>query len=139
MRDFDSTPAAKSDRISRLVKHLFEKMPEIEPARAELITESYKASEGLPETTRKALAFDHILKNLPIIIRPEELIVGSTTLAPRGCQTYPEFSYEWLEAEFDTVETRTADPFYISEDTKRRLRAVNPYWKGRTTSELARS
>ncbi|HCS00697.1 MAG TPA: formate C-acetyltransferase/glycerol dehydratase family glycyl radical enzyme [Lachnospiraceae bacterium] len=139
MRDFDSTPAAKSERISRLVKHLFEKMPEIEPARAELITESYKASEGLPETTRKALAFDHILKNLPIIIRPEELIVGSTTLAPRGCQTYPEFSYEWLEAEFDTVETRTADPFYISEDTKRRLRAVNPYWKGRTTSELARS
>lgn len=139
MKKYDSTPVQKSDRIGRLVKHLFEKMPEIEAARAELITESYKSSEGMPETMRKALAFDHILENLPIIIRPEELIVGSTTIAPRGCQTYPEFSYEWLEAEFDTVEKRSADPFYISEETKQRLRAVNPYWKGRTTSELARS
>ncbi len=139
MKDFDSTPVQKSERITRLVRHLFEKMPEIEPVRAELITESYRSTEGLPETTRKALAFDHILKNLPIIIRPEELIVGSTTIAPRGCQTYPEFSYEWLEAEFDTVEHRSADPFYISEDTKARLKAVNPYWKGKTTSELARA
>lgn len=94
-------------------------MPEIEAARAELITESFKATEGQPVVMRKARAFEHILKNLPIIIRPEELIVGSTTIAPRGCQTYPEFSYEWLEAEFETVETRSADPFYISEETKR--------------------
>ena len=139
MRDFDSTPVERSERITRLVQHLFRKMPEIEAARAELITESYMETEGLPETTRKAMAFDHILKGLPIIIRPEELIVGSTTIAPRGCQTYPEFSYEWLEAEFDTVEHRAADPFYISEAKKERLRKVNPYWKGRTTSELARA
>ncbi len=139
MKTFDSTPMPKTERISKLVADLFAKMPEIEAARAELITESYQSTEGLPETTRKALAFRHILANLPIIIRPGELIVGSTTLAPRGCQTYPEFSYEWLEAEFDTVEHRAADPFYISEDTKKRLLKVHPYWKGKTTSELARS
>ena len=110
MGNYDSTPIAKSDRIKRLVDHLYAKMPEIEAARAELITESFKATEGQPVVMRKARAFEHILKNLPIIIRPEELIVGSTTIAPRGCQTYPEFSYEWLEAEFETVETRSADP-----------------------------
>ncbi len=86
---------------------------------------------------RRAKAFAHILENIPIIIRDLELIVGSTTIAPRGCQTYPEFSYEWLEAEFDTVETRAADPFYISEQTKRELKEADAYWKGRTTSELA--
>ncbi len=139
MRAFDSTPVKKTERITRLVADLFAKMPEIEAARAELITESFKATEGLPVVTRKALAFRHILKGLPIVIRPGELIVGSTTLAPRGCQTYPEFSYDWLEAEFDTVEHRSADPFYISEETKERLKKVNPYWKGKTTSELARS
>ena len=139
MRAFDSTPMPKTERITKLVADLFAKMPEIEPARAELITESFRSSEGLPIVTRKAMAFRHILNGLPIVIRPGELIVGSTTLAPRGCQTYPEFSYEWLEAEFDTVEHRTADPFYISEETKERLRKVNPYWKGKTTSELARS
>ena len=134
---YDGTPVAKSDRIPKLVEALFAKMPEIEAARAELITESYKQTEGMPVVLRKALSFKHILENIPIIIRDNELIVGSSTIAPRGCQTYPEFSYEWLEAEFDTVETRSADPFYISEETKKRLRAVNPYWKGKTTSELA--
>ena len=139
MGNYDSTPIAKSDRIKRLVDHLYAKMPEIEAARAELITESFKATEGQPVVMRKARSFEHILKNLPIIIRPEELIVGSTTIAPRGCQTYPEFSYEWLEAEFETVETRSADPFYISDETKKRLLAADAYWKGKTTSELATS
>ncbi|MBR6771326.1 MAG: glycyl radical protein [Lachnospiraceae bacterium] len=139
MVTYNSTPVVKSPRISRLVEHLFAKMPEIEAARAELITESYQQTEGLPVIIRKARALEHMLNNLPIIIRPEELIVGSTTLAPRGCQTYPEFSYEWLEAEFDTVERRSADPFYISEDTKQRLLKANAYWKGKTTSELATS
>ena len=120
---------AKTDRITRLVANLYAKMPEIESARAKLITESYRETEGQPIVMRRALAFSHILKGLPIIIRDEELIVGSTTLAPRGCQTYPEFSYEWLEAEFDTVEHREADPFYISEETKADLRKVDPYWK----------
>ena len=65
--------------------------------------------------------------------------MGSSTIAPRGCQTYPEFSYQWLEDELDTVETRSADPFYIAEETKQELREVHKYWKGKTTSELATS
>lgn len=129
----------KTDRIKRLIENLFAKMPEIESARARLITESYQSTESQPVIIRRAKAFEHILKNIPIIIRKEELIVGSTTLAPRGCQTYPEFSCEWLEAEFDTVETRSADPFYISEETKKILKEANSYWKGKTTSELATS
>lgn len=114
-------------------------MPEIESARAILITESYRQTENEPMVIRRAKAFAHILENIPIVIRDLELIVGSTTIAPRGCQTYPEFSYEWLEAEFDTVETRSADPFYISEKTKQELKEANAYWKGKTTSELATS
>ena len=129
----------KSPRIERLIGHLYAKMPEIEADRAVLITESYKATEGEPIILRRAKAFAHILENLPITIRPEELIVGSNSKAPRGCQVFPEYSYAWLEAEFDTVATRSADPFYISEETKSKLREVYPYWKGKTTSELATS
>ncbi len=134
---YNSTDIPKTDRIPKLVEHLYAKLPEIESARAVLITESYRQTENEPMVIRRAKAFQHILENIPIIIRDLELIVGSTTIAPRGCQTYPEFSYEWLEAEFDTVETRSADPFYISEQTKRELKEANAYWKGRTTSELA--
>jgi formate C-acetyltransferase len=127
----------KTERIPRLVAHLYAKMPEIESARARLITESYKATEDKPIVMRRALAFAHILDNIPIIIREDELIVGSSTIAPRGCQTYPEFSYKWLEAEFETVATRKADPFYIAEQTKKELLAADAYWEGKTTSELA--
>ncbi len=139
VRVYDGTKIAKSDRIKKLVDHLYAKMPEIEAARAELLTESFKETENEPMVIRKAKSFYHILDKLPIVIRPLELIVGSTTIAPRGCQTYPEFSYDWLEAEFETVEHRSADPFYISDDTKKRLKAANAYWAGRTTSELATS
>lgn len=137
MQKYNDEEIPKSERISRLVEHLFEKMPEIEADRAVLLTESYRQTEGEPMITRRAKAFAHICENLPITIRPEELVVGSASKAPRGCQVFPEFSYEWLEAEFDTVATRTADPFYISEETKETLRKVYPYWKGKTTSELA--
>ena len=137
--NYDSTEIPKSDRIPKLVENLYAKMPEIESARAILITESYRQTENEPMVIRRAKAFAHILENIQIVIRDLELIVGSTTIAPRGCQTYPEFSYEWLEAEFDTVETRSADPFYISEKTKQELKEANAYWKGKTTSELATS
>ena len=139
MNKFNTNPTARSERIPRLVENLYRKMPEIEAARAVLLTESYRATEGEPVITRRAKAFAHILSHIPIIIREGELIVGSSTLAPRGCQTFPEFSYEWLEAEFDTIAARSADPFFISEETKAALAGVHPYWKGRTTSELALS
>lgn len=139
MVKFQTSDIPKTERIQRLVDHLYEHMPVIESARAKLLTESYKATENEPIITRRAKAFAHILRHIPIIIRDDELIVGSSTLAPRGCQTYPEFSYQWLEDELDTVETRSADPFYIAEETKEELREVHKYWKGKTTSELALS
>ena len=49
------------------------------------------------------------------------------------------FSKEWLEKEFDTIATRSADPFYISEDTKAQLKEVYKYWRGKTSSDLATS
>ncbi len=127
----------KSPRIQKLIDHLYERMPEIEPYRAELITESYRRTEHLPIIKRRSAAFRHILENIPIIIREGELIVGSNSVAPRGCQTFPEYSFEWLEPEFDSIATREADPFYISKDTVERLKKVHPYWKGKTVSDLA--
>ena len=139
MAEFQTPDILMSDRIKKLIDDLFKKMPEIETDRAVLLTESYKSTEGQPIIRRRALAYEHILKNIPITIRDNELIVGSATKSPRSCQVFPEYSYEWLESELDTVEKRTADPFYISEENKNILRSVYPYWKGKTTSELATS
>ena len=129
----------KSERIEKLKEHLFAGKPQIEADRAVLLTQSYMSTEGEPMVLRRAKAFKNILEYIPITIRPDELVVGAATKQPRSCQVFPEFSFSWLEDEFDTVETRSADPFYISEETKRTLHEVYKYWGGKTTSELASS
>ena len=78
MEKYNSSEIPKSSRITRLVDHLYAKMPEIESYRAKLITESYKETEDQPIITRRAKFFP-FLHNIPIIIRDEELIVGSNS------------------------------------------------------------
>ena len=139
MKKYTVTDIPRTERIKKLIDNLYAKMPVIEADRGILVTESYKSTENEPIISRRAKAFMHICKNIPITIRDFELIVGSATKNPRGCQVFPEYSFEWLENEFDTVATRTADPFYISDETKATLHEVYKYWKGKTTSDLATS
>ena len=91
MAEFTPVDIPISERIGILKNDLYEKMPEIEVDRAVLITESYKQTEGMPTVRRRALAFKHILENIPITIRRWELIVGSATKSPRSCQLFPEY------------------------------------------------
>ena len=111
-------PVEMSPRITKLKDAMFETKPQVEADRAVILTQSYKNSEDEPMIKRRAHAFRDIAENLPIVIRDNELIVGSNSIGSRSCQIYPEFSYDWIEAEFDTMATRSADPFYLSEDTK---------------------
>ena len=131
--------ADKTARIDLLKKNLFSSKPQIETERAVLLTESYMNTEGEPMVMRRAKAFRNILENIPITIREGELIVGSTAKSSRSCQIFPEFSCKWVEDEFETMSTRSADPFYISDENKKILSGVFKYWHGKTTSELAES
>ncbi len=130
---------SKSDRIQKLIDDLYSGTPTIESTRAEIITESFKSTENKPLHIRKSKAFKALAEKLPVVIRDDELIVGCNSFARRGCQTFPEFSNKWLEAEFDTIADRSADPFYISDETAAKLKEVHKYWQGKTTSELATS
>lgn len=95
-KQFYDGEIAKSPRISKLIEDLFAKMPVIEADRAEIVTESYRRTENEPIIMRRAKAFRAICEKLPMVIRPMELIVGSNAIAPRGCQMFPEYSYEWM-------------------------------------------
>ncbi len=139
MKKVYTTEIKKTERITKLVEDLYSGTPTIESTRAEILTESFKASEGMSIYLRKSRAFKAMAEKLPVVIRDNELIVGGNCLTKRGCPTFPEFSNKWLEDEFDTVATRSADPFYISKETAEKLREVHKYWQGRTTSELATS
>ena len=107
-------------RIKALKAEVVNAVPEVEPYRAVLITESYKETEGMPAVMRRAKANEKIFNNLPVVIRDNELIVGALSVAPRST-------------------TRMCDPFVITEETADILHEVFKYWKGKTTSELATS
>jgi formate C-acetyltransferase len=126
-------------RIQNLITELIESTPEIETERAILLTKSYMETEDKPYVLRRALALEEILKNQPIVIRDEELVVGNLTKKPRSSQVFPEFSNQWLLDELDRISDRQGDVFIISEESKKQLKSIFPYWKGKTVSELALS
>ena len=126
-----------TERIKRLKKAFVAAVPEVESERAVLVTESYRETEGMPILIRRAKALERILNHLPIVIRDDELVVGVITKNLRSAQIYPEFSFEWVEKEFDTMDKRSAAPFKISEAAKSELKEAFKYWKGKTTSDLA--
>jgi formate C-acetyltransferase len=129
--------SAPTKRIEILKEQILSAVPCIETERALLITEAYKQTENLPPIIRRAKALEKLLNELPVVIRDEELIVGSLTKHPRSSQVFPEFSNKWLKDEFDRIGKRNGDSFQISEAAKRELEEVFAYWNGKTTSELA--
>ncbi|MCT4542327.1 MAG: glycyl radical protein [Vallitalea sp.] len=128
-----------TDRIKRLIDNLYGTTPEIEAERAVLITKSYQETEDKPMILRRALALEKILKEMPILIREDELIVGNLTKKYRSAQVFPEFSNQWLLEEFDKISKRDGDIFLVSDEVKEELTNVCTYWKGKTVNELATS
>ncbi|MDQ0150546.1 glycyl radical protein [Eubacterium multiforme] len=128
-----------TERIKKLKAQILNASPCVETERAILITESFKETEEEPAIVRRGLALKKMLENLPVIIRDDELIVGSLTKEPRSSQVFPEFSNKWLEDELDKLDKRTGDAFQISEESKKKLQEVFEYWDGKTTNELATS
>lgn len=128
-----------TERIQKLKRAIVDAVPYVESERAVLVTESYKETEGLSPIMRRARAAEKIFRSLPITIHDNELIVGAITKNLRSTEICPEFSYEWVEKEFDTMATRIADPFRIPKETAAELKEAFKYWDGKTTSALADS
>lgn len=128
-----------TERIKKLKNAILDSEPRIEVERARLITESYKQTKSLPNILRRAKGFEKIMHELPVVIRDNELIVGTATIKSRACQIFPEFGPQGLDKEFDTVSTRSADPFQISPEVKSELKDIFKWWKGQSCSEYATS
>jgi formate C-acetyltransferase len=129
-----------NSRIEKLKSHLFEEKREISLERALLYTESYKKTEGESVLIRRAKATAHILENVEISIRKDELIVGNRTVKPRSGIVSPEMDPYWIYEELDTIQSRPQDQFYISKDDKKIYREeLYPYWKGRSMKDFINS
>ena len=122
----------KSDRLERMrQRYLDSKQQLYIKDRCQWVTESFKETEGEDASVRRAKALAKVLENYPVIIRDDELIVGSLTPTMRGCLWFPEVS-DWLIDEIKTISEREYNPTYISEEDKQYyLEEVHPYWHDR--------
>jgi pyruvate formate-lyase/glycerol dehydratase family glycyl radical enzyme len=142
--DIDRIMSLKTtERVKRLKDSLFKTVPEISPHRAKLVTESYKENEGKHIFIKKSLAFANILENIPIYLRDDELIAGNSCAFPRGAEVFPEYTVNFILEELDgnpvEFDKRPAEIFKISEETKKILKEVLPYWKGKTHEDYVLS
>ena len=120
------------ERIERIQASMNARVPYICPERAEIITESFKQTEGEPIVVRRAKAFAEILARMTVYIEPDMLIAGNQASGNFAAPVFPEYSFDWVISELDEFSGRKGDSFNITEDTKNRLKALEGYWKGKT-------
>jgi pyruvate formate-lyase/glycerol dehydratase family glycyl radical enzyme len=125
-----------TDRVRRLREQYFTVQPAVCTERAAIYTQSYRETEGLHPSPRRAKAFARVCAEKSVTILDDELIVGMPGSHPRSGIFCPEIAWRWLESELDTIATRSQDPYALSEEQKALLRdEILPYWRGRSAQE----
>lgn len=128
-----------TDRIARLKEQMLSAVPTICTERARFYTETYRANEDKPVVLKRALALSRTLREMTIFINPGELIVGNHSSRNRAAPIFPEYAVEWVLKELDDFEARPGDAFFPDPAVKAELRALCPYWLGKTTLDKGRS
>ncbi len=93
-----------SERIGRLRRELFATETRLCFARATIATRSYLATEGEPWVIRRARALAAIFEEMPLLVRPGELIVGQRAAILAGRSVYPEYNLDGLTRETTPAE-----------------------------------
>ncbi len=96
--------------------------------RARLVTKSYKETEGQPWAIRRAKAVQKLCHEMPIFIKPDELIVGDPNSAPDEIRWYPEVSVWWMP---DAVTSGGYSEMVTDAERKEIVEDMCEYWKGR--------
>jgi len=125
-----------SKRIESFKKSYINAKPSISAKRAEAFTASHKKTEGQSVILRRAQAFKDVCESIPVTIFQDELIVGAIGEFRKSGIICPEYSWQWVDHEMDSFESRSQDPYCIDAETKERLRTdIFPYWQGKSLEE----
>lgn len=124
-----------TERMDAFREELLEAKPYVCAERAVYTTQSYKEHADQPVILKRAYMLQNILEHMTIFIEPQTLIAGNQASANRSAPIFPEYAMDWVIDELDKFEKRDGDVFYITEDTKKTLRELAPYWEHNTTKD----
>ena len=115
---------------------------EVDPTRALKLTEAYQKHESDPHIVQVAWGLYEHYTTSPIEIFPDELLVGTLGAPKKAGPVFPEYGVDWIVDEMknglmDYSEQRTHDYFWYSDETIRKLEAIQPYWHGKSVADVA--
>lgn len=124
-----------TERMHNFREELLNAKPYVCAERAVLTTESYRMHADKPVVLKRAYMLRNILEHMTIYIEPQTLLAGNQASANRAAPIFPEYAMDWVMEELDRFEKRDGDVFYITEETKEKLRELAPYWEHNTTKD----
>ncbi|MBI4764824.1 MAG: formate C-acetyltransferase/glycerol dehydratase family glycyl radical enzyme [Deltaproteobacteria bacterium] len=126
----------RRSRVERLRWKIIEAPQEVCIERARYLTEAMSLFRDKPPLTRMSLAFEHILKNISVIIRNDEIIVGCRTSKLKGAPLFPENKSLWIEGDLENFDKRLLQRALITQAEKDELAVkILPFWKGKTVED----
>ena len=120
---------ALTGRMQAFREEVLDEKPFIDAERAVLATKAYEASKNQPPVMRRALMLERILDKMSIYIEDKTLICGNQATKNCNAPIFPEYTLGFVIDELDTFEKRDGDVFYVTEETKRQLRDIAPFWE----------
>ncbi|MDD4508136.1 MAG: pyruvate formate lyase family protein [Eubacteriaceae bacterium] len=124
------------ERVNRLKERVLNTRPEMDLENAVIATKGFEESEGEPWVVRKAYSIRKQCQEKTVKIWDDELIVGTSASKQRAGLLNPDTCWSVLDKEFDTINERAYDPFFLTEEDKKRFtEIIKPYWKGKSTYE----
>ena len=129
-------------RVEKIRQNYINTKPSISYERANIWTQSFQRTEGLPMAIRTAQAFYDTCNELCVNIFEGELIVGASGEFRKCGILTPEFAWKWVDDEMDNFPQRPQDPYEMTEEQRKFVREnIFPYWKGKSVEDafLART
>ncbi len=123
-------------RVGRLRDRIINAPQEVCVERARYLTQAMKQHWDKDPLTRMSLALSHILDNISVIIREDELIVGCRTAKLKGAPLFPENKVRWIAGDVDNFDKRLVQRALITPEEKQELiNTIIPFWQGRTVED----
>ena len=123
-------------RVGKLREKIINAPQEVCVERARYLTQSMIKHWNKDPLTRMSLALEHILDNISVTIREDELIVGCRTGKLKGAPLFPENKIRWIGIDVENFDKREVQRALITENEKKELiQNIIPFWEGKTVED----
>ena len=90
-----------TDRVLKMREKYRTTKPKVCIERLKIVTEFDQQHPELTGILKRALAFKNICEKTPVLISPDEVVVGSMASTYRGSCLFPEGDLTWIKKDYD--------------------------------------